>query len=244
MENTKSLIKLSFIFLITLIGAFTCDRNINKDEVIATTSPKYQVPNKSVKCANDTTLYKNIKKEILYVDSSNKVYLRRKNTQIEPNVNLSKCQKLPFVFLNDVALLDDSISALEMVVDVATFDRFKDSNTYFRDKNRFYVYRDYPVTYPPFHEIKIDKNNVQLLSEKYIKDNNNVYWNGLSIRNVEPKSFYITSYQTKKEGKYIFGVDSKYLFINDRPINSENFTQPMTKYLRDSLIKVYLNVKN
>jgi DKNYY family len=131
-------------------------------------------------CKNDISLYSPIKGTILYKDATGKIYLRVKNNILDnPTITLSECQKLPFGFVNDVALIDDTITTLEDVVDIESFSRISGTSHYYLDKNRVFYYRTAPVTYPNFYEIEINKTEFRIIDSITISDKSKVYVNGI-----------------------------------------------------------------
>jgi hypothetical protein len=141
------------------------------------------------KCANDINLYTAVNKNILYTDSLNRTYLKVNNITLDnPVIPLSKCQKLPFVFINEVGLADDSISGLEHIIDVKSFVRIKNTDHYYSDKNRVYFYRVSPVTFPRFYEIEINQSDIKVVDSITISDKLKTYRNGILIKDNEIKS--------------------------------------------------------
>ncbi|HEX8577655.1 MAG TPA: hypothetical protein VF677_15315 [Flavobacterium sp.] len=132
------------------------------------------------KCANDISLYTAISQNILYKDSLNKIYLKVNNVILDDLIEpLSDCQKLPFAFVDEVGLINDSIASIGQVIDVKSFTKIKNTNHYYRDKNRVYYFRTAPVTYPSFYEIEINQLEIRVIDSITISDESSIYHNGI-----------------------------------------------------------------
>lgn len=134
-----------------------------------------------IECKNDAFLYKPLNNNnLLFVDSTNTIYLRVDNTILnDSNIPLSDCQKLPFVFINEMALANDSIVDIGSIVKSETFTRIKKTTNYFIDKNRIYYYKNDIATYPNFFELYLNKSDFKVIDSVTISDGQNTYVKGL-----------------------------------------------------------------
>lgn len=64
---------------------------------------------------------------MLFKDSLDIIYLRVKNEQLKGTTELIDCQKLPYVFIKEMALKNDSIVELKDVVDVSSFEKYSEN---------------------------------------------------------------------------------------------------------------------
>lgn len=134
--------------------------------------------NKETNCINDSTLYTSINKNLLYKDSLGEIYLKVKNEIIDDSKNtISECQKLPFIYLKEVVLVNDSIANISDIITVNSFHKLNNS-MYYSDENRIYALRTNPVTYPPFFEINLNAKNIKVLDSLSITDGNSKFING------------------------------------------------------------------
>lgn len=168
MENTtKCIIQIIFFFIL-----LSCKTTLDSNKENLTDSKQI--------CKNDESLYLVVKKELLYKDSVDVIYVRIKNSYPE-DYPLSRCQKLPFSFLNTMKLKNDSIVKIGDVIDKISFSKFEGSNIYFYDKNKVYALNSAIATWPPFYEVQLDRNSTTIIDSITIKDKINTYRNGMKI---------------------------------------------------------------
>ncbi|MET3037958.1 hypothetical protein ABXT08_17810 [Chryseobacterium sp. NRRL B-14859] len=141
----------------------------------------YLKTDKTVQCKNDARLYSSLNKNnLLFKDSASRVYLRVENVILkDSNLPLSECQKLPYIFVNEMALANDSIVTLDHIVDVNTFSKIKNTKNYFIDKKRVYYYKNDIATYPNLYELKIEISKLKVIDFETIQDDNNTYIRGV-----------------------------------------------------------------
>lgn len=154
MENQKKIILIGFCYLF-----FSCTAPDNK----------LVKKNKKIFCSNDSTLYHHInEKYLLYEDSTKNIFLKMKNiSNLKNDKKLSECQKNPYVFINVMALKNDSIAEIKDIVDYTTFRNY--SKNIYIDKNKVYYFETEIATYPNFFEVNItpdDKKKLDSLKNK------------------------------------------------------------------------------
>jgi hypothetical protein len=143
---------------------------------------KLRLDTNNGKCKNDISQYVAVNQNLLYTDSSNKIYLKVNNIILDnPIVALTDCHKLPFVFINEIGLIDDSIASIEKIIDIESFVRIEDTSHYYRDKNRVYYFRTNPVTYPNFYEIQVNESEIYVIDAITIRDKAKTYRNGILV---------------------------------------------------------------
>ncbi|MCR1025062.1 DKNYY domain-containing protein [Cellulophaga baltica] len=262
MENSKKIILFS-ILLSAFIFHLLYGSNFYKPETFSTGHNDYFIINRNktkdsdellnqhtsighkqdtVKCKNDPAVYTEVVAGLLYKDNNSDIFLKRQREIIKSPFGgeLSKCQKFPFSFNKSVGTLNDSIAFLKDVVDIGSFSKLEHSDVYFYDKNYMYVYRDYPVCYPPFYQIEINKKYARIFDTDYIKDLNKVYWKGLEIENADANSF-TTKIVADKEGKpFTIVHDNKQIYFFAEPMNLERFNNlPLPKKTLDAVRKTF-----
>ncbi|KZS38923.1 hypothetical protein AWE51_15185 [Aquimarina aggregata] len=170
MENATKII---LLFIFTLV--FTSCKN----KVLGDTD-KLVSGNIIQKCENDERLYTSVNTDLLYKNNLNKVYLKRRNEFPKDYPDLNECQKLPYAFIEVLALKNDSIVTISSIIDVESFSRFVGTDIYFYDKNRVYTYNTTTATYPNFYEIELDKKSAKLIDSFSLKDKYRLYKNGMT----------------------------------------------------------------
>ena len=143
--------------------------------------PKLRIIENIIECKNDIRLYSSLNRaNLLYKDSLNKIYLKVDNIPLtDSNFDLSNCQKMPYIFINEMALINDSIVSLENIVDVNTFSRIENTENYFSDKKGVYYYKNDIATYPNLFELKIDISKMRVVNFETIQDDKYRYIKGI-----------------------------------------------------------------
>lgn len=136
MENKKKII---YLCLITSIILGSCKMP----------EQKKNLQKEKISCANDPRLFQSINSQnLLFKDSLDIIYLRVKNEQLKGTTELSDCQKLPYVFIKEMALKNDSIVELNNIIDIATFTKY--ANNLYIDNRRTYYHETETTAYPSF----------------------------------------------------------------------------------------------
>lgn len=223
-----------FVSCTTKVKTIGTEASIKKDTL---KSAKH-----TVKCKNDASLYAEVVKDVLYKDSLSNIYLKRKQTILDSPLGgeLTECEKLPFAFIKEVGTLDDGIKLIKDVVDIDSFKTFKSTDTYFLDDKKIYVYRDYPIGYPPFYELSLKQNEIVIIDSLYIKDVTRVYWKGIKIKNADAKSFKSSFIRAQNGKKQALVHDKNYIYFNGKPYTLERLKHlSAKKNVIDSLIQIY-----
>ncbi len=244
MENTKKkLITYSLLLSFLILGCTSKDNSkTEKKTYLGKNSFKEQFQDTSIICKNDPSLYKEIVKNLLYTDSISNIYLKRKQqNMISPlGGELTKCEKLPYSYIDYVGTLNDSIAFIKDIIKIDSFKRIENSNTYFTDHKYVYAYRDYPVCYPAFYQININPKYNKVIDSFYIKDKLAVYWKGIKVGNADSKSFKSTVFKSKKGEKINLAYDKNYIYFYDKPYSIDRFENlPLEKNILDSLRNIY-----
>jgi len=196
----------------------------------------------TIKCNNDPKLYTEIVENLLYKDSISNVYLKRKQLNMVGPLGgeLTKCEKLPYAYLDEVGTSNDSIGFISDIVDVISFKRLEKTDTYFIDTSSVYAYRDDPVGYPPFYQIDIDQKHSTVIDSFYIKDESKIYWKGIKIKNVDVKSFRSETLEDKNGRAFYLVFDKNQLYFRDKPYEQERFENlPLKRNVLDSLRNIF-----
>ncbi|WP_055448135.1 DKNYY domain-containing protein [Lacinutrix mariniflava] len=241
MENSKKKLIVSLLLIsLFFISCITKEKSIIKKEI----NPNKQIPQDSTKCKNDPSLYTEVVKNLLFKDSVSNIYLRIKqeNNPSPLSGEITKCEKLHFAFLDYIGTLNDSIAFIKDIVDIKSFNKIKTSNIYFTDRNSVYVYRDHPVSYPPFYQIDINHKNYKIINDSYIKDNSKVYWNGMALDNADNKSFKNSTF-TNKKGEIINLVhDKNFIYFNNIKYTLDRLKSlSLKKTTQDSLQNLFFS---
>lgn len=243
MENSKKNIIVCLLFLCNLI--ISC-RNNSTSEInkIAHSDDSISIKHHqdTLKCKNDPSLYTEIITDLLYKDSNSQIYLKRKQNNLKSPLGgeLSECQKLPYAFIKEIGTLNDSIAFIKDVVAINFFKRIDNTDIYFTDDTNLFVYRDYPVGYPPFYQIDINLKQVQIIDSLYIKDRFNVYWKGIKINKADSKSFTSKVVKDRNSVPFSLVYDKNRLYFFDKPYTLERLGGlPLNTHTLDSLRNIF-----
>ncbi|MCF6350192.1 MAG: DKNYY domain-containing protein [Flavobacteriaceae bacterium] len=236
MENKKKSVIYIFLILIFFIG---CKKNVHT-QIALGNKPNKKID--TIRCKNDSSLYSEIVSGLLYKDSVSNIYLRRKKVMQKSPLGgkLSKCEKLPYGYIDVMGILNDSIVNIKDIIDIKSFKRFSQTDIFYADNNKVYVFQDSPVTFPQFFEINIDVEKVNIVDSLYIKDSKNVYWKGIKVQDVDAISLKKTTINTK-DGEYISLVsDKKHLYLFNKKYNLEQLKNlPFSEKKIDSLQSIF-----
>lgn len=247
MENTAKIV--CGLFLAATLFFVSCQNNKRDKNVAVAQVQEELVPDTtkfiknqdSIKCANNPIRFTITKNHLLFRDSLSGLYLRRKNNvPINPDRPLSKCQKLPFGFVNAMVLLNDSVVTIDDILDLDSFKKLRNTDVFYKDEKKTYAYQEDPVSYPAFSEIEVNPEKVRIIDSLYIKDNITVYFQGIRLNIADAKSFTSQTYRDSLGEKLTLVYDRNNIYHLGKPYSVERLDYlALHKKQLDSIRAIY-----
>ncbi|PID68191.1 MAG: hypothetical protein CR968_02910 [Flavobacteriia bacterium] len=222
MENQK---KISIgILIVVILLSLSCNNKLPTKEnqvVLAHQTTKIDT---IINCSNSPDNYIATDNPLIFKSKRDHfLYLKRERIVKTDafKTKLSKCEKIPFVFLIDIKSKDQKITCVGEVIDVKTFKKI--NHQFYEDSLSVYVFQTSPARYPNLVQLPLKKSDTEILCSSYIKDKSSVFWKSIKLEEADPETFRCIELKTNDNEDIILVGDKRHLYFFYEPMDQERF---------------------